>query len=110
MQQANGNGFFYNGSDGTIEYYAPNDYLCYVRQIVDKRDYKPLATLLITFDDLVLQDYFNQVSNDYKNQFYIVDSKGNYIIEPQDKKRDFKNAWSRRSALYCPARSFLRHL
>ena len=48
MQQANGNGFFYNGSDGTIEYYAPNDYLCYVRQIVDKRDYKPLATLLIT--------------------------------------------------------------
>lgn len=90
MQQANGNGFFYNGSDGTIEYYAPNDYLCYVRQIVDKKDYKPLATLLITFDDSVLQDYFNQVSNDYKNQFYIVDSKGNYIIEPQDKKRDFK--------------------
>lgn len=81
-----GNGFFYKGSDGTIEYYENNNYLCYVRQILDKKDYKPLATLLITFDNTVLQGYFNQVSEDSKNQFYIIDSKGNYVIKPQEKK------------------------
>ena len=90
MQSAGGNGFFYKGSDGTIEYYENNNYLCYVRQILDKKDYKPLATLLITFDNTVLQGYFNQVSEDSKNQFYIIDSKGNYVIKPQEEKRDFK--------------------
>ena len=90
MQSAGGNGFFYKGSDGTIEYYENNNYLCYVRQILDKKDYKPLATLLITFDNTVLQEYFNQVSEDSKNQFYIIDSKGNYVIKPQEGKRDFK--------------------
>ena len=64
--------------------------MCYVRQILDKKDYKPLATLLITFDNTVLQGYFNQVSEDSKNQFYIIDSKGNYVIKPQEEKRDFK--------------------
>lgn len=90
MQSAGGNGFFYKGSDGAIEYYENNNYLCYVRQILDKKDYKPLATLLITFDNTVLQGYFNQVSEDSKNQFYIIDSKGNYVIKPQEEKRDFK--------------------
>lgn len=89
MQKAGGNGFFYKGSDGTIEYYEGSNYLCYVRQILDKKDYKPLATLLITFDNTVLQRYFNQVSEASKNQFYIVDSKGNYVIKPQDEKRNF---------------------
>ena len=88
MQKAGGNGFFYKGSDGTIEYYEGSNYLCYVRQILDKKDYKPLATLLITFDNTVLQRYFNQVSEASKNQFYIVDSKGNYVIKPQDEKRN----------------------
>ena len=90
MQSAGGNGFFYKGSDGTIEYYENNNYLCYVRQILDKKDYKPLATLLITFDNTVLQGYFNQVSENSKNQFYIINSKGNYVIKPQEEKRDFK--------------------
>jgi len=98
MQSAGGNGFFYKGSDGTIEYYENNNYLCYVRQILDKKDYKPLATLLITFDNTVLQGYFNQVSEDSKNQFYIIDSKGNYVIKPQEGKRDFKKG--RRQALW----------
>lgn len=89
MQKAGGNGFFYKGSDGTIEYYEDSNYLCYVRQILDKKDYKPLATLLITFDNTVLQRYFNQVSEASKNQFYIVDSKGNYVIKPQNEKRNF---------------------
>lgn len=60
MEKANGNGFFYKGSDGTIDYYQNNNYLCYVRQIVDKNNYKPLATLLITLDPNVLQDILNR--------------------------------------------------
>lgn len=52
-----------------------------------QKDYKPLATLLITFDNTVLQGYFNQVIEDSKNQFYIIDSKGNYVIKPQEEKR-----------------------
>ena len=88
MEKANGNGFFYKGSDGTIDYYQNNNYLCYVRQIVDKNNYKPLATLLITLDPNVLQGYFEQVSDD-KNQFYIVDSKGEYVVEPENKQENF---------------------
>lgn len=88
MEKANGNGFFYKGSDGTIDYYQNNNYLCYVRQIVDKNNYKPVATLLITLDPNVLQGYFNQVSDD-KNQFYIVDSKGEYVVEPENKQENF---------------------
>ena len=88
MEKANGNGFFYKGSDGTIDYYQNNNYLCYVRQIVDKNNYKPLATLLITLDPNVLQGYFDQVSDD-KNQFYIVDSKGEYVVEPENKQENF---------------------
>ena len=62
--------------------------MCYVRQIVDKNNYKPVATLLITLDPNVLQGYFNQVSDD-KNQFYIVDSKGEYVVEPENKQENF---------------------
>lgn len=56
-----------------------------------QKDYKPLATLLITFDNTVLQGYFNQVSENSKNQFYIINSKGNYVIKPQEEKEISKS-------------------
>ena len=90
MEKANGNGFFYKGSDGTIDYYQNNNYLCYVRQIVDKNNYKPVATLLITLDPNVLQGYFNQVSDD-KNQFYMWIQKENTLSNRKTNRKILLN-------------------
>ena len=56
-----------------------------------QKDYKPLATLLITFDNTVLQGYFNQVSENSKNQFYIINSKRKLCNKTSGGKRDFKS-------------------
>lgn len=78
-----GNGFFMKGSEGVIEFYGDTPYITYVREIRDINNYKPLAILLVTVNEETIRNYFNQVSDAQKNDFYIIDGKGEYIVAPK---------------------------
>jgi two-component system sensor histidine kinase YesM len=78
-----GNGFFMKGSEGVIEFYGDTPYITYVREIRDVNNYKPLAILLVTVNEETLRNYFDQVSDAQKNDFYIIDGKGEYIVPPK---------------------------
>lgn len=78
----NGDGFFIHGSEGIIEYYGDIDYITYVREIRDKNNYKPLATLMVTVNEETIQSYFDEVGDAYESQFFVVDAKGRYIVHP----------------------------
>lgn len=78
-----GNGFFMKGSEGVIEFYGETPYITYVREIRDVNTYKPLAILLVTVNEETIRNYFDQVSDAQKNDFYIIDGKGEYIVPPK---------------------------
>lgn len=78
-----GNGFFMKGSEGAIEFYGDTPYITYVREIRDVNTYKPLAILLVTVNEETIRNYFDQVSDAQKNDFYIIDGKGEYIVPPK---------------------------
>lgn len=78
-----GNGFFMKGSEGVIEFYGDTPYITYVREIRDVNNYKPLAILLVTVNEETIRNYFDQVSDAQKNDFYIIDGKGEYIVPPK---------------------------
>lgn len=78
-----GNGFFMKGSEGVIEFYGDTPYITYVREIRDVNTYKPLAILLVTVNEETIRNYFDQVSDAQKNDFYIIDGKGEYIVPPK---------------------------
>lgn len=79
-----GNGFFMKGSEGVIEFYGDTPYITYVREIRDVNTYKPLAILLVTVNEETIRNYFDQVSDAQKNDFYIIDGKGEYIVPPKE--------------------------
>lgn len=78
-----GNGFFMKGSEGVIEFYGDTPYITYVREIRDVNTYKPLAILLVTVNEETIRNYFDQVSDAQKNDFYIIDGEGEYIVPPK---------------------------
>ncbi len=78
-----GNGFFMKGSEGVIEFYGDTPYITYVREIRDVNNYKPLAILLVTVNEETIRNYFDQVSDAQKNDFYIIDGNGEYIVPPK---------------------------
>lgn len=80
----NGEGYFIHGSEGIIEYYDDTEYITYVREIRDKNTYKPLAMLLVTVNEETIQKYFEKVAQDYKSDFFILNSKNEYIVSPQE--------------------------
>ena len=82
-QTNEGEGFFMHKSEGVIEYFYNRNYITYVRQIRDKDNYKPLATLLVTIDADTIQSYFDSVSDNSDNIFCIVDSDGQYVVAPK---------------------------
>lgn len=84
--KARGNTFFISKSEDVLVFPTRPDknYITLIREITDKNDYiTHLATLMITIDEKIFQEYFQEVSKDYDSQFCIVDSDGNYIIEPK---------------------------
>lgn len=92
MKKANGNGFFIHNSENVLEYPTRKgkNYISYIREIGNKENYEPIATLLVTIDGETLQKYFEQVSAAYDSQFFIIDSKGNFIIPPKEHKKEYK--------------------
>ena len=74
-----GNGFFMKGSEGVIEFYGDTPYITYVREIRDVNNYKPLAILLVTVNEETIRNYFNQVSDAQKNDFYIIDGRASIL-------------------------------
>lgn len=92
MTKAGGNGFFIHKSEGVLEYPTRPDknYISYIREIGDRNTYKPIATLLVTIDADTIQSYFNEVSEAYDSQFFIIDGSGNYIIPPNENEAEYK--------------------
>ena len=84
--ESNGQLFYISKSEGIIEYSSQKDknYISLIRKIVDVDTYESLAILLLTIDEKTIQAYFDEVGKEYNSQFYIIDSKGNYIIKPSD--------------------------
>lgn len=69
MQKAGGNGFFYKGSDGTIEYYEGSNYLCYVRQILDKKIISRWLLYLLPLIILYYRDILIRLAKPQKISF-----------------------------------------
>lgn len=90
LNEKKGNGFFIHGSEGVIDFYGEQDYITYIRQIRDKNTYDDLATLMITVNSETIQKYFDEVSDTYSSEFFIVDKSGNFIIEPPKDKTELK--------------------
>ncbi len=82
LDEHRGNGFFIKGSEGVIEFHGDTPYITYIREIRDVNTYKPLAILLVTVNEETIRDYFNQVSDTHKSDFYIVDQNNQYIVAP----------------------------
>ncbi|MFR2213457.1 MAG: hypothetical protein ACLS61_06355 [Ruminococcus sp.] len=54
-----------------------------------KRITKPIGNSLITLDPNVLQGYFDTGFWMTKISFTLVDSKGEYVVEPENKQENF---------------------
>lgn len=93
LKDAKGNGFFIHKSENVLSFPTRSDknYISYIKEIGDVDTYEPLATLLVTIDEDTIQSYFEEVSAAYDSQFFIVDSKGNYIIPPNQYEKEFKS-------------------
>lgn len=93
LEDANGNGFFIHKSEDVLSFptRSEKNYISYIKEIGDVDTYDPLATLLVTIDEETIQSYFTEVSAAYDSQFFIVDSKGNYIIPPNQYEKEFKS-------------------
>ncbi|SDJ02832.1 sensor histidine kinase [Proteiniclasticum ruminis] len=91
LKKARGNGFFIHKSEGIILYRNQPNYISYIREIGDMNTYETLATLLVTIDARTLESYFEEVSAESNNDFFIVDGKNNYIIPPKNHEEDLKN-------------------
>lgn len=79
----NGNGHFIYGSEGVIQYYDDINYITYVREIRDYETYEPLAALLVTVNESVIQSYFEDVGSTYESDFFILDGDGEFVIRPR---------------------------
>ncbi|HSL85776.1 MAG TPA: cache and HAMP domain-containing protein, partial [Bacteroidales bacterium] len=91
LQEARGNGFFIHRSEGIVNYRDHRNYISYIREIGDMNTYEPIATLIVTIDAKTIQDYFNEVSATYENQFFVVDDKNNFIIPPNEDLEAFES-------------------
>lgn len=89
IEKSNGQGFFIHKSEDILTFptRSEKNYITYVREIRDADTYEHLAILLLTIDAETLQTYFNKVSEDQNSEFFIIDSKGNYIIPPENPEK-----------------------
>jgi two-component system, sensor histidine kinase YesM len=86
LQRSNGNVIFSHKSGGVLSFPTRKEknYITLHREIVDVDTYEQLANLMITIDESTIQNYFDEVGKEFDSKFYIVDSKGNYIIKPSN--------------------------
>ncbi|BBF45019.1 two-component sensor histidine kinase [Lachnospiraceae bacterium KM106-2] len=92
MIQANGDGFFIHKCESVLKFPTrpKRNYISYVREIMDVNDYRHLASLLITIDESTIRDYFTEVSKENSSTFCIVDSKGDFIIPPEENSKEIR--------------------
>lgn len=93
LKKANGNVLFYHKSEGVLSFPTKQgkNYITLLREIGDADTYEPLAILMIIIDETTIQKYFDEVGKEYSSQFYIVDSKGNYVIKSSEYKETMDN-------------------
>lgn len=93
MKQNEGNGFFIHNSEGVLDFPTRNgkQYISYIREIGDKSSYEPIAILFLTIDIETIQNYFQEVRSSYNSQFFIVNSKGEFIVPPNENIEEYKS-------------------
>lgn len=69
-------------SSGILENASGSNYISLLRIINDVTTMKKLATLIVNVDEETIQEEFADVGKKYKSQFFIMDARGNYIINP----------------------------
>ncbi|HYF75360.1 MAG TPA: sensor histidine kinase [Candidatus Nitrosocosmicus sp.] len=77
-------------SAGILENTSGNNYISLLRVINDVTTMKKLATLIVNVNEETIQEEFADVGKKYKSQFFIMDSKGNYIINPTLEDRSYE--------------------
>ncbi|ONI47554.1 hypothetical protein AN643_04315 [Candidatus Epulonipiscioides saccharophilum] len=91
MKEANGNGFFIHKSENVLQF--PNqenlNYISYIREIGNKENYDPIATLLITIEVAIFQDFFDRVTQSDTSQFFIMDDEYNFIVPPKNHELEY---------------------
>ncbi len=89
LDQADGDVLYIHKSGGVLTFPTRKNknYISLVREISDIDTYEQLAVLMITVDESTIQTYFDQVGKEYDSSFCIIDSEGNYIIEPSNYKK-----------------------
>lgn len=77
-------------SAGILENTSGTNYISLLRVINDVTTMKKLATLIVNVNEETIQKEFADVGKKYKSQFFIMSSKGNYIINPTVEDRSFE--------------------
>lgn len=77
-------------SAGILENTSGNNYISLLRIINDVTTMKKLATLIVNVNEATIQREFADIGKKYKSQFFIMDTKGHYIINPMEKDRSYE--------------------
>ncbi len=77
-------------SAGILENTSGSNYISLLRIINDVTTMKKLATLIVNVNEETIQNEFADVGKKYKSQFFIMDSRGNYIINPTQEDRSYE--------------------
>jgi two-component system sensor histidine kinase YesM len=70
-------------SGGVLKPDKDHNFISLVRVINDVTSIKKLATLMVNVDENTIQDEFEDISERYKSEFFIMDSHGQYITHPK---------------------------
>ncbi len=61
----------------------PSMFISVIQNIMSVDTYKKIGTLIVNVDEKKLQDYFLEVGKEYGSEFFIIDSKNDYIVQPR---------------------------
>lgn len=78
-------------SGGVLLNNSGEKYISLIRVINDIKDYNnKIATLIVNVDEDTIQGAFKEIGNKNDSDFFIMDSKGNYIIHPVNGDTSFE--------------------